>query len=167
MGARYPEDSGQATGPKLNDPGVRFPPPLVYLAAVLIGAAIDWVIPIRVLPASLIGWLGGALVLLALTLTGLGSLERIKAKTTFRTDRPVSALITTGPYRYSRNPLYLALSILQLGVGIWLNNVWVVVLLVPVIAWIRWRVIAPEERYLIGKFGQVYLDYQTQVRRWF
>ncbi len=161
-----PEDSGQAIGAKLNNPGVRFPPPLVYLAAVLIGAAIDRFVPIHILPAGLKNWLGGALALLALTISVLSIREFIKIKTAIRPDRPASALVTRGPFRYSRNPMYLALSMLQLGVGISMNNVWVVVLLMPVIAWITRRVIAPEERYLIGKFGQVYLDYQSNVRRW-
>lgn len=161
-----PEDSRPSAGPELDNPGVRIPPPLVYLAAVLIGAAIDRAIPVRVLPASLTGWLGGTVVLLALTLSGLSFREFIKAKTTVRPDRPVSALVTTGPLQYSRNPMYLAVSMLQVGIAIWMNSVWVVVLLVPVLAWIRWRVIAPEERYLVGKFGQVYRDYQAKVRRW-
>jgi protein-S-isoprenylcysteine O-methyltransferase Ste14 len=161
-----PENNRQDTNSKSFGPGVRFPPPLVYLLAILIGIAIDRFVPIRVLPASLIGWLGGALVMLFVIITVLSFRELIKSRTTFRADRTVSAVLTTGPYRYSRNPLYIALSILQLGVGIWMNNVWVVMLLVPTIAWIRWRVIASEERYLIVKFGQAYLDYQAKVRRW-
>ena len=160
------EGNRPSASPELDNSGVRLPPPLVYFAAIVVGAAIDRVIPVRVLPASLTGWLGGALVLLALTLSGLSFREFIKAKTTIRPDRPVSELVTTGPFRYSRNPLYLVLSMLQVGIGIWMNSVWVLVLLVPVLAWIRWRVIAPEERYLIRRFGQAYLDYQAKVRRW-
>jgi protein-S-isoprenylcysteine O-methyltransferase Ste14 len=161
-----PEDSSASASPDRDNSGVRIPPPLVYFAAILIGAATDRFIPIRVLPTGLTGWLGGALVLLALILAGLSFREFGKAKATIRPDHPVSALVTTGPFRYSRNPLYLVLSTLQLGIGIWLNSVWVILLLVPVLAWVRWRVIALEERYLIRKFGQVYLDYQAQVRRW-
>ena len=161
-----PEDSGQSTDPELDNPGVRIPPPLVYLAAVLIGAAIDQFIPVRVLPASLTGWLGGALVLLALTITGWSVREFRKAQTTIRPDRPVSVTVTTGPFQYTRNPMYLALSILQVGIGIWMNSVWVVVLLIPVLIWVTRRVIAAEEQYLVRKFGQAYLDYQAKVRRW-
>jgi len=161
-----PEDIGQAAVTKPDKPNVRFPPPLVYLAAILIGAAFDKFVPMHIFPAGLTGWLGGSLLLLALTLSGWSFREFKKAKTTIRPDRPVSVLVTTGPFRFSRNPMYLALSMLQLGVGIWMNSVWVVVFLMPVIALIRWRVIAPEELYLIGKFGQVYLDYQAKVRRW-
>jgi protein-S-isoprenylcysteine O-methyltransferase Ste14 len=161
-----PKDSSASASPNRDNSGVRIPPPLVSFAAILIGAAIDRFIPIHVLPAGLTGWLGGALVLFALILAGLSFREFRKAKATIRPDHPVSALVTTGPFHYSRNPLYLVLSTLQLGIGIWLNSVWVIVLLVPVLGWVRWRVIALEERYLIRKFGQVYLDYQAQVRRW-
>ncbi len=85
--------------------------------AILIGAAVDRLIPLRVLPARLIGWPGGVLILLSIGLIVLGLREIIKAGTTFRANRSVSALLTAGPYRHSRNPLYLALSLLQLGLG--------------------------------------------------
>ena len=62
--------------------------------------------------------------------------------------------------------MYISLLILQIGIGIWMNNVWVIVLLAPVTAWLRWRVIAAEERYMVRQFGQAYLDYQANVRRW-
>ena len=161
-----PADSSTSASPEPDNSGVRFPPPLIYFLAILIGAAIDRFVPIRVLPAGLTGWLGGALVLLALILAGLSFREFGKVKATIRPDHPVSALVTTGPFRYSRNPLYLVLSTLQVGIGIWMNSVWVVAFLVPVLVWVRWRVIALEERYLVRKFGQDYLDYQAKVRRW-
>ena len=139
---------------------------MVYLAAILLGAGIDQLIPVRVLPIHLADWLGGTLALLAGVISGLSLREFRKAQTAIRPNQPASALVTTGPFRYSRNPMYLALSILQVGVGIWMNNVWVVVLLLPVLAWIAYGVIAREERYLAGRFGQPYLAYQARVRRW-
>ena len=167
---RNPLDSGQATAPTLDNPGVKIPPPFVVFPAILIGVAIDYFFPIRILPASLTsftGWLGVALVLLA-TVTGpiLSFREFRRARTPIGPDEPVSGLVTTGPFRYSRNPMYLSLLVMQLGAGIWLNNVWVVMLLAPVTAWVRWWAIAREERYLHGKFGQAYLAYQAKVRRW-
>jgi protein-S-isoprenylcysteine O-methyltransferase Ste14 len=62
--------------------------------------------------------------------------------------------------------MYVALSLLQVGIGVWMNSAWVVVLVVLAITWITSRVILPEERHLVGKFGQPYLDYQRRVRRW-
>jgi len=156
----------QSPVPELDNPGVRFPPPLAYLVALVIGAVIDRFIPIRVLPASLTGWLGGALVLLAIFLNVLAFREFGKAKTTIRPDQPASVLVTTGIYRYSRNPNYISLSMLFFGIGVWLNNVWMVALFVLVLVWIGSRVVAAEEQYLIRRFGQTYLDYQAKVRRW-
>jgi len=161
-----PEESRQSAASESDTLGVRVPPPLIYLTSILIGAAIDRLTPVRVLPDLVTGWLGGALVLLAVTISGFSVREFRKAKTTFRVDRPVSALITTGPFRYSRNPLYLSLSILQAGIGIWMNSVWVVVLLVPTVAVMTRGVIVREEKYLAEKFGKAYRDYQATVRRW-
>ena len=148
-------------------PGVRIPPPVVILAGIVIGAATDRVFPIEVPAATFTGWLGGALVLFALILgPGLSFREYRKVNTPIRPDRPATALVTTGPFRYTRNPMYLSLLMLQTGVGLWMSNAWVIVLLVPVTAWLRWRVIAAEERHMVRQFGQVYLNYQARVRRW-
>ena len=153
-----PEDQG---------PGVRLPPPLLILAAIVIGAAVDRVFPIGFPAAAFTGWLGGALVLLAVILgPGLSFREYRRAKTPVRPDRSATALVTTGPFRYTRNPMYLSFLILQTGVGLWMRNAWVILLLLPVTAWLRWRVIAAEERHMIRQFGQAYADYQAKVRRW-
>ncbi len=149
-----------------HDPGVRVPPPLVYLAAIVIGAAIDRLVPVRILGSAVAGWVGGALVLLAPAITGLSVRELRKAKTTVRPDRPAAALVTIGPFRHSRNPMYLALSLLHAGIGAWMNSVWVVALLIPTLVWMRRSVIAREERYLTEPFGRAYLDYRARVRRW-
>lgn len=161
-----PKDGGASAVSKLDTPGVRFPPPLVYLATTLVGVAIDRAVPVRIFPNTVAGWLGGAFVLLGLTIGGISLREFRKAKTTIHPNRPASALVAAGPFRYSRNPMYLALSILQVGIGVWMNTVWVVLLLVPTLVWIRRSVIAREERHLTQKFGQAYLDYQAKVRRW-
>jgi protein-S-isoprenylcysteine O-methyltransferase Ste14 len=151
---------------EVDTPGVRVPPPLLYLTAILVGVAIDWAVPVRILPRAVTGWLGGAMVLLGLTLSGLSIRAFRRVETTIRPDRPASALVTTGPFRFSRNPMYVALSMVQVGIGVWLNNVWIVLLLVPTLSAIRRSVIAREERHLTAKFGQAYLDYKAKVRRW-
>jgi protein-S-isoprenylcysteine O-methyltransferase Ste14 len=146
--------------------GVHLPPPLVYLGAILLGVAVDRFIPLRVLPDVVASWVGGAFVLSAVILNGLGMREFRRAGTTVRPDRATSALVTTGPFRFSRNPFYLALALLQTGIGIWMNSAWVVALVVPAVAIISRAVIPREERYLTEIFGQAYRDYQTSVRRW-
>ena len=75
-------------------------------------------------------------------------------------------IVRTGPYRFSRNPIYLAFSLLQLGVAIWANGVWLLATLVGAVALIRCVVILREEQYLERRFGARYLDYKASVRRW-
>ncbi len=147
-------------------PGVRFPPPLIYLGAFLLGVAVDRFIPLRILPGVIASWVGGALVLSAVIFDGFGLRELRRARTTVRPDRPTSALVTTGPFRFSRNPLYLSLAVLQTGIGIWMNSVWVLALVVPTVAIISRTVIPREERHLAENFGSAYRDYQASVRRW-
>jgi protein-S-isoprenylcysteine O-methyltransferase Ste14 len=147
-------------------PGVRFPPPLVYLGAILLGVAVDRFIPLRILPGGITSWTGGALVLSAVILNALGVREFRRARTTVRPDRPASALVTTGPFRFSRNPLYLSLAVLQTGIGIWMNSVWVLALVAPTAAILSRIAILPEERHLAEVFGSAYRDYQASVRRW-
>jgi protein-S-isoprenylcysteine O-methyltransferase Ste14 len=81
---------------------------------------------------------------------------------------PESTTVTlrAGPYRFSRNPIYLAFSVFQLGTTIWVNSVWLLATLVGAVALIHYVVIPREEQYLERKFGAQYLDYKASVRRW-
>lgn len=147
-------------------PGVRLSPPLVYIGAVLLGLALDRLLPLPFSTGFRGDWAGGGLVLCALVFDVLGVRELLRARTTVRPDRPSSALVTSGPYRLSRNPLYLSLAVIQVGIGIWIDNLWVLALLVPTVAIISRTAIGPEERYLNQKFGPAYRAYQSSVRRW-
>jgi protein-S-isoprenylcysteine O-methyltransferase Ste14 len=80
--------------------------------------------------------------------------------------KPTTAIVRTGPYRFSRNPIYLAFSMLQLGIAIWVNSWWLVATLAGAIVLIHYVVIPREERYLEARFGDEYRDYRTSVRRW-
>ncbi|MGE5443670.1 MAG: methyltransferase family protein [Ignavibacteriales bacterium] len=88
------------------------------------------------------------------------------AKTSLIPVKPTTAIVTDGPFRFSRNPIYVGFAFLYLGVGLWLNALWVVVMLVPLLLVIQSYVIVREERYLELKFGQEYLQYKARVRRW-
>ena len=102
----------------------------------------------------------------AVAIIALSFREFAKAKTSVRPDRGADALIRTGPFRYSRNPLYVAVSFLIVGIAVWVNSLWVLVMLIPLFFVMSRAVIAREERYLERKFGQVYVDYKQSVRRW-
>ncbi len=77
------------------------------------------------------------------------------------------SIITNGPYRFSRNPIYLSFTLLQLGLGMWANSAWLVGMLIPTLVLMSYGVIAREERYMARKFRDEYLQYKRAVRRWF
>ena len=79
---------------------------------------------------------------------------------------PPRRLVMSGPYRWSRNPLYLALTLIYAGVGLIADDLWILVLLVPLLLLIHWGVVVREERYLEAKFGEAYSRYKERVRRW-
>ena len=146
--------------------GVNIPPPLIYLSALLIGLGISWFVPIHVLPQRVATPLGVVLIAIALTLVVFAIPLFRRANTTITTRDPVTTLITSGIYQYTRNPLYLALTSFFLGLATLANSLWAIVLIIPVVLIIRYWVIAREERYLQSKFGAQYADYTQRVRRW-
>src|SRR5215475_10561515 len=141
-------------------------PPLVYGAAFVMGLLLHLVFPLHVLPPTLARGIGVVCVLVSvpLAIATLRALSR--AHTPVDPMKPTTALVTEGPFRYSRNPIYLALTLLYLGVAVLVNALWILLLVVPALVVIRYGVIAREEAYLTRKFGDAYRQYTTQVRRW-
>jgi protein-S-isoprenylcysteine O-methyltransferase Ste14 len=140
-------------------------PPVLYAVSILLGLLLDLWWPAAVFPRA-IRPLGGLLVSLAILLFALAVRELKRAATPIRSRRAVAALVTTGPYRLSRNPIYLAFTTFQLGLGLWVNNAWIVGLLLPTVVVMAYGVIAREERYLAQRFADRYLQYRGSVRRW-
>ena len=142
------------------------PPPLLYTAALVIGAGLEWFWP----TAIGLGWLPlalGAIQLLAgLAIALWGALALRRAGTAIPPNRPTTELVTDGPFRWSRNPLYLALTLIYAGVGLIADDLWILVLLVPLLLLLHWGVVVREERYLEAKFGEAYRRYKQRVRRW-
>jgi protein-S-isoprenylcysteine O-methyltransferase Ste14 len=148
-------------------PAVRVHPPVIYAISILIGIGLHNAWPLY-MPYGFYGRLYGGIILGLATLIALFAiLEFNRAGTDIRPDRPDSKLITTGPYRFSRNPLYIVLGLAQVTVAVWLNNAWILMMTVPSVLVITYYAIAREERYLEKLFGQDYLDYKRRVRRWF
>ena len=147
-------------------PGIRLKPPLVYAVSMFIGLAIEQLLPLVSIPGT---WRAGPAVVL-IALAGLLIAPTVmrfrKADTTFDVRKAATTLITDGPYRYSRNPGYLALTLLYLGVGVLLSSAWVYVLVVPTLLIINVAVVRKEEQHLESQFGEEYLRYKTAVRRW-
>ena len=143
-----------------------FRPPLIYLASIAMGLAFHWVWPRPLLSGVALGPLGGTLVVVSLLLLG-SSVQRFRAAgTPVPAREPTTAIVRTGPYRFSRNPIYLAFSLLQLGIAVWVNSWWLVATLAAAIAIVHYVVVPREERYLEARFGAAYLDYKASVRRW-
>lgn len=141
-------------------------PPLIYLgwlAAGLIAHAFD---P-RALFASRAGtWVGGVLVIAAIAIALWARNAFARAGTPVRPTEPTTAIVRSGPYRFTRNPMYLALTLLYAGIVLIVNGVWPALMTAPLLWTMHWGVIAREERYLDRKFGETYRDYRRRVRRW-
>jgi protein-S-isoprenylcysteine O-methyltransferase Ste14 len=149
-----------------DSPGVWFPPPLLYALAVLIGVLLDrlWPLPIAAGPQTTI--LGALFVVgwMAIAFFSIGRFRR--SKTSIVPIRPAEALVLSGPYRYTRNPMYVSLALLPIAFGLFLGTWWPIVLLVPTLVIVQQFVILPEERYLRRRFGTEYEAYTRRVRRW-
>jgi len=141
-------------------------PPLVYLASLVIGSLIQLAMPLPFLPRTLTAALGASLVVVAIALFSYSVAKFRAARTPVPARKPTTVIVRTGPYRFSRNPIYLAFSLFQLGIAIWVNSLWLLATLVAAVALIHSIVIPREEQYLERRFGAQYLDYKASVRRW-
>lgn len=146
--------------------GVIARPPLLFLAALLIGSVSD-----RLLPLSFAiqggGWLlGGSLILIGVALAAAGIVNFSRAATPVPTNQPTRALVTTGIHGWTRNPIYLGLFLIYGGIGIAARSPWTLVLMLPLAITVRYGVVAREEAYLERRFGDSYQDYKARVRRW-
>ena len=145
---------------------VAFPPPLLLILALVLGFSARSFAPLTFLSPSLSSSIGPLLT--AASIGGFLCAVRTmrKGHASLPTNEPTDAIITQGPYRFSRNPIYLATLLLQVGIGIWVNSLWFLGLGI-VSALLLWRgVVSREERYLERKFGEEYLSYKGRVRRW-
>ena len=141
-------------------------PPLVYLISLVSGAVIQLATPFPFLPGMLAVPLGAPLVVVAIALFAYSVTTFRAAGTPVPARKPTTMIVRTGPYRISRNPIYLAFSLLQLGISIWINSVWLLATLAGAVALIHYVVIRREEQYLERRFGAQYLEYKASVRRW-
>jgi protein-S-isoprenylcysteine O-methyltransferase Ste14 len=161
-----PGDSSPAKGaPEVANLGV-LRPPLVYLASIAMGLAMHMAWRLPFFPGVPAGPLGSSLIVASILLFAYSVKTFRAASTPVPARKPTTAIVRTGPYRFSRNPSYLAFSLLQLGVAIWVRSWWLIATLVVAVAIIHFVVIPREERYLEGRFGAEYLDYKASIRRW-
>jgi protein-S-isoprenylcysteine O-methyltransferase Ste14 len=142
-------------------------PPLAWGLAIIAGLALNWLVPVPFLPAALpTGWLGAMVFVLALTLGVWAIVTMTRAGSNVPTNRPTTTIVESGPYRFTRNPIYLGMFLGLIGLAIAFDNLWLLMMLAPFALVIRYGVVAREEAYLERKFGDVYRGYRSRVPRW-
>jgi protein-S-isoprenylcysteine O-methyltransferase Ste14 len=155
-----------ATHPPSDVPNVLIFPPLLYGLALATGFLLQWIAPRPILPSNARYWFGGVLLASGVFLAIWGRRVMERAGTNVNPTLPSTALVETGPFRFSRNPLYLALTLMYVGLALLANALWVLVWIVPVLVLLHYGVVRREERYLEAKFGDAYRDYRSRVRRY-
>jgi protein-S-isoprenylcysteine O-methyltransferase Ste14 len=146
--------------------GVSFPPPFIYAIAFLLGLLVAHYVPLGGVAPLWVRVLGAALVVAGVALAATAFRIMLGAGNKIAPNLPVNVIVTRGPYRFTRNPMYVALSLTYLGFALFFSAWWAAIFLIAVIAIIRYAVIAREEGYLEQKFGKQYLSYKERVRRW-
>ncbi|HET6569112.1 MAG TPA: isoprenylcysteine carboxylmethyltransferase family protein [Rhodothermales bacterium] len=146
--------------------GIHFPPPFIYVACFLLGLLLERVAPAVSLPRAPALLIGAVLLVFGFGLLYWSLGLFLRARTSPLPMRPTTALVRNGPYRWTRNPMYTALLLVYAGVALWFDVFWALVLIPAVVVLVQRLVIRKEERYLETRFGQDYLRYKQEVRRW-
>jgi protein-S-isoprenylcysteine O-methyltransferase Ste14 len=142
-------------------------PPLAWGLSILVGLALHGLAPLPFLPVGFpAGWFGTAVIVLAVALFAWAVVTMTKAGTNVPTNRPTTAIVASGPYRFTRNPIYLGMMLSLTGLGLALDDVWPLATLSAFALIIRYGVVPREKAYLERKFGAAYVGYRARVRRW-
>ncbi len=146
-------------------PGLPFPPPVLYAVPLALGLLLQRRLPAPFLPRALAMPVG--VLFLTLGLIGFAAIVAFRrAGTSPNPWRPTTAMVTGGPYRFTRNPMYLGFTLLYLGTACWVNSLWPLLALPVILILMQRLVILREERYLESRFGEEYRTYRNRVRRW-
>ena len=154
------------TGDEQDKAGVVAPPPLIYLGALVFGLLLNRRFPIAFLPRKIARSLGWPLLSGGVLLIGWFEWAMRHAGTPTNPYKPVTRVVTEGPFRYTRNPGYLGMAMIYTGIASLANALWAVVFLPVALIVVQRGVIEREERYLERKFGGEYLHYKARVRSW-
>ena len=157
---------------QVNDTGtasIAARPPYLLLACLVLGLVLDRVLPppFSLPETALLFWTaGGVLIVLGVAIFAAGVRNFFRAATPVPSSRPVRALVTTGVHGWTRNPIYVGMVLLYVGIGIAARSPWVLILTLPLVLILHFGVVAREEAYLERRFGDAYRDYKARVRRW-
>jgi protein-S-isoprenylcysteine O-methyltransferase Ste14 len=149
-------------------PDVVVRPPRLYLASLVLGLILHFLWPVSLgLPAAFRFSIGPFVTAFGVLVVGVAIRGFKAAGTNVPTIKPATALVTDGLHRISRNPIYIGLSLIYVGIAVMANSLWVLGLLVPILVVIHYGVVLREERYLEERFAEEYRRYKSSVRRWF
>ena len=144
-------------------------PPILFAGAIVLGCLLSWLVPLGpdLFSANrrALG-VGGGLALIGFGLFVVSVRRFFQAGTSPVPGEPSTVLLDVGPYRFTRNPIYISFVIVYFGLAIMLTSAWMLVLLIPVLIVLQRGVVEREEAYLQGKFGEAYCKYQARVPRW-
>lgn len=157
----------QGTSGVPDSPDIRVPPPLIFIAGLLAGLALSYWLPTPLLPHGIALTVGILLMAAGVLLAAWAVMTFKFHGTTVRPDRPASVLVVAGPFEWTRNPMYVALATVYLGLSIAVQSLWAIILLAGVLYVIRTRIITREEAFLERRFGDYYREYKKSVGRWF
>jgi len=147
-------------------PGVKFPPPLIFLGLLLAGSGLHQILPVGLGIPQWSKVIGSALILSGMFSLLLLLTAYLRSKTSIEPWKPTAHIITTGLYAWSRNPIYVSFCLVTIGIGFFLDSLWVVLSFLPSAVIVYCTAIKKEEAYLEGKFSEQYLRYKRKVRRW-
>lgn len=151
---------------KSDSSGAIAPPPVIALVMVAVGVVLGVFWPVEIIPAPWQYVAGGPIIAGAVLLVMSAFRLFQRAKTPVPTYRTPTALLTSGVYRFTRNPIYLSMVLLMIGLAVTLDNVWLLALAAIFQQIMRWGVIAREEPFLEAKFGDDYRAFKQRTRRW-
>lgn len=160
------ESTDQTTPIATDTPGVLIFPPLLPVGTLLLSVALNFIWPLH-LPGSI--WIkvaAGVLFICGIALAGWGHKTMVRAGTNVPPNKPTLLIVTNGPFRFTRNPLYIGGTCVYLALTLVLNLGWALIFLVPMLLVLNWGIVAREERYLEKKFGAPYIAYKASVPRW-
>jgi protein-S-isoprenylcysteine O-methyltransferase Ste14 len=132
----------------------------------VVGFLARWLVPLHFLAPALSTPVGLMITVASFSVFFWAVYTMRRGNASIPTGEPTNAIVVQGPFRFSRNPIYLSMVLLQVGIGIWVNSLWFVGLAVTAAVLLWCGVISREERYLERKFGAEYLSYKGRVRRW-
>lgn len=145
---------------------VKLPPPLVFLTVIFTAYGIHELWPLAIFHSTITQYLGIIMIVVGFVIIILSSWYFKQAKTNIEPWKPTTTIISTGIYRYSRNPIYVTFCLIQIGIGLILNSAWILGSFIVSAIAVYHIAIKKEEFYLENKFGEEYINYKSKVRRW-